>query len=105
MEDGAYTSLYTEKAYPLDITDWHEKGQELSKAIELAVKDTQRVVVRALPDRLIMTPAQYSDLSKNPDMLQAYNESGTTDGMQSYFLYRVVDKGRIICLMEVEIKE
>lgn len=79
----------------LDITSWKERGQELSKAIELAVKDTQRVIVRPYPDRIIMSRKQYDILSKKGE-LQNMDPSLKT---QEFWLYRTRYN-----IMEVEIK-
>ena len=44
----------------LDITDWKQRtAQTLFPAIERAVADTQKVVIRSLPNRILMTPVQY----------------------------------------------
>ena len=55
----------------LDITLFRETGKELSDAIELAVSDTQRVLIQELPSEILMTQAQFrelSDLAKLPKM-------------------------------------
>lgn len=60
----------------IDITNWKEKTLEtLSKAIENAVWDTQRIVIRELPNKLIMTPAQYDILQEDPMMQKFYKSN------------------------------
>lgn len=98
IEDGAYSAIHTEKAPRLDITAWKEKKQALAKAIDDAVRDTQSIVVRAYPDRILMTKEQYADLSKSNTILEFYDEYGEI--MQDAFLYRTPYN-----IMEVEVKE
>ena len=55
----------------LDITSYKVKGKELLELIDQAVRDTQKVILRPLPDRIIMTKDQFDDLAKIiklPDM-------------------------------------
>lgn len=60
----------------IDITDWKQNTLEtLAKAIEDAVADTQRVVIRELPNRLVMTPAQYDILQEDPMMQKFYKSN------------------------------
>lgn len=92
-----FDHLSTEKPYPLDITDFKETGVELNKAITQAVKDTQRVLVHALPDRLQMTQTQYNILSGNPEMQPMVNEFG--ENTQEFYLYQTP-----MNVMEVEVK-
>lgn len=94
MYGGAYSSLHPEQPYSLDITDYKESGQKLKKRIENEVRDTQTVVVHALPNKIIMTQRQYNDLSGQPEMMDMVGEG------QSYWLYRTK-----LNVMEVEIKE
>jgi 2-oxo-4-hydroxy-4-carboxy--5-ureidoimidazoline (OHCU) decarboxylase len=94
LEDGAFSALHTEKAYALDIRDYKQKtGDTLAKAIEQAVKDTQSVVVRAYPDRLVLTQKQYNLLARKPEMHTIEAEG------QDYYLYRTKYN-----IMELEIK-
>jgi hypothetical protein len=89
----AYSSLSTEKPYSLDIREFKEKGKELVTAIEQAVKDTQSAVVRAYPDNLIMTQAQYNNLTGR-NVLWSTPVEG-----QEFYLYRTKYN-----IMEVEVK-
>lgn len=77
---------------PLDIRDWKEKGNELKKAITQAVKDTQRVLITTLPDRIIMSKKQYKDLTGSPELMQTANG-------QEHSLYRTLYN-----VMEVQVK-
>ena len=55
-------------SYALDITDRKEgKRETLGEAVVNMVKETQRVVIRDYPDRLIMTRAQYNLLAGLPE--------------------------------------
>lgn len=64
----------------LDITDLKQKTyEELGKAIIQAVKDTQSVVIRELPNELHMTRKQFKIMQKDPEM---WNVANTQD-----FLY------------------
>lgn len=54
----------------LDITGFRERGSELKIAITNAVKDTQRVIIRTLPDDLIMTKKQFKMLRSTPEMME-----------------------------------
>lgn len=81
-----FDSLNTEKAYSLDIRDFKETGEKLKEAINNAVKDTQRVIVRAMPDKLIMTPKQYDDLSTRPEFIK--QQDSILDVGQEFWLYR-----------------
>lgn len=53
----------------LDIRDLTETGLELKTAIANAVADTQRYIIRTLPDKLIMTQVQYDILEDDPDLV------------------------------------
>lgn len=84
-----FPGLSTEKPYDLDIRSFKVKGKTkeerataLAKEIEEAVKDTQRVIIRALPDKIIMSRTQYNLLSGQSELTtQEY------DG-QEFYLYR-----------------
>lgn len=90
-----FPNLSTERAYPLDATGFTEKSAaELTKAISDAVKGTQSTIIRALPDRLILTAKQYSLLTGTPEMMMF------EDYDQEYFLYRTKYN-----VMEVEVKK
>lgn len=52
----------------LDISDWKQKGEELVKEINEAVKDTQKVIIRPLPHTIVMTGTQYDMLQNDPEM-------------------------------------
>lgn len=55
----------------LDITDFREHGKELVTAIENAVYETQRYIMRPLPDWIHMKKSQFEELAKIhglPDM-------------------------------------
>lgn len=84
----------TEKAYSLDITGLKQRGVELSKAVQEAVRSTQMVIVRAYPNKIVMTRKQYNDLTKRPELL-SNNYAG-----QEFYLYRTKYN-----IMEVEISE
>lgn len=74
--------MFEYKPEPIDIRDWKHKGLELHKEIENAVWETQRLVMRPLPDRLIMTLAQFKDLNKatnNVGNMQDTNLQDTQD--------------------------
>lgn len=45
----------------LDISDLKERGEALREAIFNAVKDTQSIVVKPLPNVLVMTKDQFDD--------------------------------------------
>lgn len=61
--------------YDLDIRDFKQKeALELKKEIIQAVKDTQSVIIRALPNRIVMSKDQY-DLLQHDPMLQKMYES------------------------------
>lgn len=101
LEDGAYSALHTEKAYSLDVRDYkaaghtnREKAADLHKHIENEVKATQSVVVRAYPDKLIISPSQYDILAMQPNMF-AYGKAG-----QEFWLYRTRYN-----IMELEVKD
>lgn len=94
MNDDIFSSLHTEKPYALDITPFKEKGEALKKTIDLAVKDTQSVIVRSYPNKLIMTLNQYNDLTGKPGLLREEYEG------QEFFLYRTPYN-----IMEVEIED
>lgn len=89
-----FDHLSTEKPYSLNITDFKEKGKELATAVENAVKDTQSVIVRSYPNKLIMTLNQYNDLTGKPGLLREEYEG------QEFFLYRTPYN-----IMEVEIED
>jgi hypothetical protein len=89
-----FAHLSTEKAWTLDITDWPQTGQNLTKEIHQAVKDSQRVIIRAYPDKIKMTIKQYRDLAGQKDLLHQ-----EWDG-QEYFLYRTPHN-----IMEIEVKD
>lgn len=52
----------------LDIRDFKERGYELKIAIANAVQDTQRVIIRTLPDVIIMTKKQFKMLRNDEEM-------------------------------------
>lgn len=87
-------NLSTEKPYSLDITDFKETGIKLKQAINKAVKDTQSAIVRAYPNKIIMTQAQYDNLRTRPEVYSM----GQFDG-QDYYLYRTPSN-----IMEIEVK-
>lgn len=93
-----FDHLSTEKPPTIDIRDWKEKGEELKTAITNAVKETQSVIIRALPDKLIMTEDQYNDLSGAPEMLPMHDANGKST--QQFFLYRTEHN-----VMEIEVKD
>src|SRR3990167_2286868 len=86
-------SKFYNKPPALDISDWKQRGAELKQAIIDAVEDTQRVVVRSYPDRIIMTTKQYNML--RPEMSEPIEYAG-----QEFYLYRTKYN-----VMEVEIKD
>lgn len=53
----------------LDIRDFKQHGLELSEAILQAVKDTQSVIIRELPNVLKMTTQQFEMLKSSPEMM------------------------------------
>lgn len=58
----------------LDIRQFKENTLEtLNAAIQLAVKDTQRVLIRELPNQIKMTPAQYDLLQSDSDLKGDYD--------------------------------
>lgn len=64
----------------IDIRDLKQKTKkELHDAIVEAVKDTQRVLVRDLPNELVMNQAQFDLLKNDPEMQPSY--------VQSMFVY------------------
>jgi hypothetical protein len=82
-DSGAYSSLFPEKAYDLDIRDEKAKTKEqLFNYIEDAVKGTQSFFVHAYPNRLVMTSKQYDLLDGSPQFMNI-GEVG-----QTYWLYR-----------------
>lgn len=52
----------------IDIRDWKHTGDELKREIVEAVKSTQLLIVRPLPDKLVMTGEQYDMLQSDPEM-------------------------------------
>lgn len=46
----------------LDVTLYKQKGVELAKEIEQAVRATQSLIIRPLPSQLVVTLDQYKDL-------------------------------------------
>jgi hypothetical protein len=58
----------------IDIREWKMTGDDLKKEIVNAVRDTQRYVIQTLPNKLVMTPAQYDDLQHDPEMHGFYKE-------------------------------
>lgn len=64
----------------LDITDWKETGEELKRMITVAVKDTQRLILKPLPDIMLITKAQFDYFVTDPDIIQMYE---TTDLLYS----------------------
>jgi len=52
----------------IDIRDWKQTGDELKREIDEAVKSTQSVVIRPLPNKLVMTGPQYDMLQADPEM-------------------------------------
>ncbi len=88
-----FDNLALEKPSVLDITSYGEKtAKELSKAIENAVKDTQAVIVRALPYKIVMKQDQYKLLAGK--LLKQEYEG------QEFYLYRTKQN-----VMEIEIKD
>jgi predicted RNA-binding protein len=76
----------------LDITNAKVKGEELKKEIEYAVKQTQSVVIRELPNQILMTQEQYDDLKPGFSMQEFAG--------QEYYLYRTK-----LNIMEIEVKK
>lgn len=57
----------------LDITDFKQDNYEyLRTAIVQAVKDTQSVIIRELPNEILMTKKQFKILQLDPDLQQLY---------------------------------
>lgn len=56
----------------VDITNLQLHGKELTDQIHQAVKDTQRYIIRPLPNKLVMRPDQFDELQHDPDMLGDY---------------------------------
>ena len=81
----------------LDIRDFKEKGDDLRKVILDAVEDTQRVLVRPYPDRLVITKAQYDDLAGRPEMSHMYDPYSSIN--QEFFMYQTKHN-----VMEIEIR-
>lgn len=52
----------------LDIRDWPQQGDALKLEIANAVASTQSVIIRELPNKLIMSQAQYQQLEHDPDL-------------------------------------
>lgn len=52
----------------LDIRDFPQKGEALKEEITKAVASTQSVIIRTLPNKLVMTRAQYESLEHDPDL-------------------------------------
>ena len=77
----------------LDITEFTEKGIDLQVAIQNAVQETQRVIIRELPNVIRMTQAQYDNLIPYDDMSEMF-------GSQGFYMYRTP-----LNVMEVEIKK
>jgi hypothetical protein len=59
----------------IDIRDWKQQHADLKTEIVNAVKSTQSVVVRPLPDKLVMTPIQYDMLQQDPEMQGMYESN------------------------------
>lgn len=59
----------------LDITDWKQTGWELKIEIDKAVASTQSVIIQPLPNKIIMTKAQYDMLQHDPEMIGAYKSN------------------------------
>lgn len=76
----------------LDITDFKEKGTALKKAIVEAVKGTQSVVIRELPNQIVMTQKQYDELKPGFNVQEF---SG-----QEYYMYQTPYN-----VMEIEVKK
>lgn len=53
----------------IDITDCRLTGNALKREILERVKDTQRLLIRTLPNRIIMTKKQFKELSADPQMI------------------------------------
>ena len=73
MNGNKITFGADESTNTLDITDLKEHGLALHEAICNAVKDTQSIVIRQLPNILLMTLAQYQELDPLGDMNGAAN--------------------------------
>lgn len=58
----------------IDITDCKLKGEELVTEIADRVKATQAVIIRTLPNKLVMRPDQYDELQHDIDMHGNYEE-------------------------------
>jgi hypothetical protein len=56
----------------LNITDCPLKGKALRQEIVDRVKATQSVIIRTLPDLLILTKEQYKDLEHDPQMIDMH---------------------------------
>lgn len=52
---------------PIDITDSKNTGVALALEIQEKVKDTQQFIIQPLPDKVMMTEAQFDSLQFNPD--------------------------------------
>lgn len=52
----------------IDIREQKETGIELKKLIQQAVADTQRTIIRELPDTLVLTGPQYDSLQDDDEM-------------------------------------
>lgn len=95
LEDGAYSSIWPERAYDLDIRDEKAKTKEqLRDYIEDAVRGTQSGLVHAYPSRLVLTGKQYDLLDGSPQFMNI-GEVG-----QTFWLYRTKYN-----VMDVVVKE
>lgn len=81
----------------LDIRDFKEKGDDLRKVILDAVEDTQRVLVRPYPDRLVLTKDQYNELARTDGMSKMYDPIQSIG--QEFFMYQTKHN-----VMEIEIR-
>lgn len=90
-------SQFYDKPPTLDITGWKQRGVSLRKAIIETVKDTQSVIVRSYPDKIIMTQAQYKMLSGTPDVIPGSHDPSFE---QEFYLYHTPHN-----LMEIIIKD
>lgn len=60
----------------LDITSFKIKNKaELMKEIELAVNDTQRIIIRPYPSVIKMTREQYELLQHEGNMMHTYKDN------------------------------
>lgn len=98
QEDGAYVALNAYKGTPLDMRHSKHLGAKLAKEINEAVRGFSSGIYTPLPDKLILTPLQYSSLDNEPELLSYYDQTGEL--LQGSFLYRTKHN-----IMDVEVQE